>query len=87
MEFKMNETTKTLVRPPFEHAKLEAGILGKFFGTQNNASCNIAGITIFLLIISMFIVMAVNFSYGLSYLEKISPLIALSLGYLFGKNS
>jgi len=72
---------------PLEHAKLEAGWVGKFFGTGNNASTNIAGIILIGIIVSIIIIWLSDHSFLIPYCEKAIPVITLTLGYLFGKNA
>ena len=59
---------------------IDAGLLGKFFGNSSNAPTGIAGITILSLIIATPIFPDLR-------LEHSSPLIAISLGYLFGNKN
>ncbi|MDX7784868.1 hypothetical protein [Aeromonas caviae] len=68
---------------------LEAGFLGRFFGSKSSAPSNIAGLTILSLIFISLLGTAIKFD-GLetSELWKITtPMITLILGYLFGKNN
>ena len=59
---------------------IDIGVLGKIFGNSSNAPTNIAGTTIFILLI------ATLFSSALEW-EQSSPVITLVLGYLFGKKT
>jgi uncharacterized membrane protein HdeD (DUF308 family) len=75
---------ETLLRS--QQMVLEAGTLGKFFGSPQRAASSIACITIFLLtcsgVVSMFF--ACNISTA-EYWKIITPIITLALGYLFGR--
>ncbi len=66
--------------------ELEAGWLGKFFGSAHNAPVYIAGI------IAVFLVITGTFSFFIPAISTpgeiwkiIAPLISLALGYMFGK--
>jgi len=59
---------------------IDIGFLGKIFGNSSNAPTNIAGTTIFALLI------ATLFFPDLKW-EQSSPVITLALGYLFGKKT
>lgn len=80
------KSTELLLRS--KEMDLESGFLGKIFGAPTHSPANIAGLVIFLLIgtgiIITFIPASVNSS---DYWTKISPLITLALGYVFGKRS
>ena len=67
---------------------LEAGLIGKLFGTEKNAPINIVGVVAVLLLISGI--------YTLVYPTKIStldfwniiiPAVTMILGFIFGKNT
>jgi hypothetical protein len=69
---------------------LEAGWLGKIFGSSTNAPTIIAGFVVGILTLTI-IIMGVVFVPSklsfLEYLDKVLPLITLALGYLFGKST
>jgi hypothetical protein len=70
-----------------EHTRmtLEAGYLGKIFGSAANAPIYIAGIVIFLFSIICIIVLFVETRVpAADFLQVAIPLISLALGYLFG---
>ena len=68
---------------------IEAGILGKIFGNENNAPLNIAGfIACIAIIVGMVILFFPGDKLSISakeYWEIFAPIITLILGYLFGK--
>lgn len=65
---------------------LEAGFLGRCFGSRANAPMNIAGSLIFLLTISGIVVLFCSSSIPpADYWKIIVPIITLALGYVFGK--
>lgn len=72
---------------------VKAGWLGKFFGMNDRISLYIAGVTIFLMLISGIIFTFFSFFYSESFDNTIklwgviTPIITLSLGYIFGKGS
>lgn len=67
---------------------LEAGWVGKFFGSKTNAPTNIAGIFITLLLISGVVVLFFSSNIQpLEYWKTIIPLLTLAIGYLFGKGA
>jgi hypothetical protein len=67
---------------------LEAGCIGKFFGSKVNAPTNIAGIFIMFLLFSGISVLFFNTTIQAGeYWKIIVPLLTLALGYLFGKGS
>jgi hypothetical protein len=72
-----------------DYKKLEAGLLGKLFGTGDNAAKNIAGITIVALMgVFIYLVIKGIDNYTDTVKTFIVPVITLALGYLFGtKNS
>jgi hypothetical protein len=79
--------TPTQLKTSLEGKKIEAGLIGKYFGTGDNAKINITAISVLLLIIS-----AIFFSFffklpeAIEYWKTILPLVTLGLGYIWGKN-
>jgi hypothetical protein len=69
---------------------LEAGVLGKIFGSSMNAPTNIAGFVVGILTLTI-IVVGVLFMPSkisvLEYLDKMLPIMTRILGYLFGKST
>lgn len=63
----------------------EIGFLGKFFGAGDGVKMNIAGLTILLLL--AFGIFYTCFKTDFEIWKIISPIITLSLGYIFGKSS
>lgn len=86
MNINLNETPQKH-ETPLEHKRLEAGFFGKLFGTGINASNNIAGIILIGLLMFMIIVWFSDKDGSAEYLEKITPIMTLTLGYLFGKKT
>lgn len=67
---------------------LDAGILGRLFGTGSAAPSNIAGIAVLLLLGAGVATVFMDTKWPASEYWKIAgPIITLILGYLFGKNS
>jgi hypothetical protein len=67
---------------------LEAGLLGRLFGSSANAPIYIAGIVIFLFSIISIVVLFVDTKVpAADFLQIGIPLISLALGYLFGKST
>ena len=67
---------------------LEAGWLGKVFGSKVNAPTNIAGFILFLFFVSILIVLFLETRMeAVEYLKLVLPVITLVLGYLFGKST
>jgi len=64
--------------------KLEAGVIGKLFGTGNNAPKNIAGLVILILIVGGLVAYFLNGDAGALF-EIVIPIVTLGLGYLFGE--
>lgn len=79
--------TQTKFDKPLEQARLEAGLIGKLFGTDKNAPYNIAGTILIFFIIWAIIAWSLDKSNSIPLLEKIFPIITLTLGYLFGKKA
>ena len=67
---------------------LEAGWLGRCFGTSKNAPLNIAGLAILLLlgsgVATLFIQTAIP---AVDYWKIVVPLITLVMGFVFGRTS
>jgi hypothetical protein len=67
---------------------LEAGWLGKVFGSAANAPTNIAGFILFLFFISIIVVLFLEIRMeAVEYVKLVLPVITLVLGYLFGKST
>jgi hypothetical protein len=67
---------------------LESGWLGRAFGSRANAPTNIAGfVAVCLILAGVGMVGFVGWEHSSEFWKVISPLIALVLGFLFGKNS
>jgi hypothetical protein len=67
---------------------LEAGWLGKIFGSKENAPTNTAGSILFLFFVSILIVLFFETRMeAVEYLKLVLPVITLVLGYLFGKST
>lgn len=64
--------------------QLEAGVLGKFFGTGDNAAKNIAGTVILVLIVGGLVAYFWQKDGG-GLFQIVVPLVTLGLGYLFGE--
>lgn len=64
---------------------INAGFLGKFFGSGENAPVNTASFLIIVALLAGIITSALNTeTYAKDFWVIVSPLITLSLGYLFG---
>lgn len=60
---------------------LEAGVLGKLFGTSTNAPTNVAGVVSLLLVISgVGVLVTDHTAQAADYFKVVSPLITLALG-------
>jgi hypothetical protein len=67
---------------------LEAGWIGKCFGSRINAPLNIAGVFVMLLAVSGVAVLFTSCSIPASeYWKTIAPLMTMAMGYIFGKSS
>ena len=67
---------------------LEAGWLGKCFGSRANAPLNIAGLLVVLLVGSGILVLFLQSAIpSPEYWKVIVPLLTLVMGYVFGKGS
>lgn len=78
------EHTDYLLRS--QEMKLEAGILGVFFGSTQRAASSIAWIMIFILVCAGVLILFTSCAVQpLDYWKMVSPLITLALGYLFGR--
>lgn len=65
---------------------LDAGHLGKLFGSATNAPTNIAGFVVCLLVVIVCVVGFLKMPTA-EFVERVIPIITLALGYLFGKNT
>jgi len=69
-----------------QEMKLDAGVVGGFFGSTPRAASSIAWVMIFLLVCSGILILFISCSIPpVEYWKIISPLITLALGYLFGR--
>lgn len=67
---------------------LEAGWLGRCFGTSKNAPLNIAGLVVVLLVGAGLAVLFIQSALPAAEYWKIAvPLITLVMGFIFGKGS
>jgi hypothetical protein len=67
---------------------LEAGWLGKIFGSATNAPMNIAGVVLSAFILTIFLILLIHTRMEpVEYLKLVLPVITLVLGYLFGKST
>lgn len=79
---KPNKYTYTTI----QEKKLDVGLLGKLFGSHENAPTNIAGFLLFILILAGVIVLILKPSISaVDFWSTIVPVITLLCGYLFGK--
>jgi gamma-glutamyl phosphate reductase len=66
--------------------KVDVGVLGRIFGSRENAPTNIAGLLLFTLIIAGVIALLLKASISAAdFWDKIVPILTLLCGYLFGK--
>ncbi len=65
---------------------LEAGWLGKIFGSATYAPTNIAGFVVCLFVVIICVVGFLKMPTA-EFVERVIPIITLALGYLFGKNT
>jgi hypothetical protein len=91
------ETSHKIIDNTFAESKMnrELGALGRFFGSGKSIKLNIAGLFIFLLVITgiiytacIFFVSKIENTKAIGIIEFwgiITPLITLALGYIFGK--
>ncbi len=80
------DSTDALLR--LKELDLESGLLGKVFGAPSHSPGNIAGLLIFVLLISGIVITYIPASItATDFWTKIIPLITLALGYLFGKQA
>ena len=67
---------------------LDAGLLGKCFGSSTNAPTNIAGFVLIVVVLSIVLVpFRPSTQLTSEYLTKMVPVVTLGLGFLFGKVS
>lgn len=65
---------------------LEAGYLGKIFGSEKNAPLNIAGIVSIVLILAGVLIIYIPGGITcIEYWKTVVPILTMILGYLFGK--
>ncbi len=88
-EIKYNDdpdTSALLLRS--KEMDLESGYLGKFFGSPTHSPSNIAGLVVLMLITTgIFISFFSSSITPTEYWTIVVPIITLSLGYVFGKQS
>ncbi len=66
---------------------LQSGMLGRFFGAPGNATVNIGGLVV-LLVVAAGIVMTIKApDGGLEAWKVITPIVTMVLGFLFGKRA
>lgn len=85
LEPETSKTPKAVPGPSLKRFRLEMGVLGTLFGSRSQAAYNIAGIVIFSAFVLLGIVLFVDRSLFLPLTEALSTLVALALGYLFGR--
>lgn len=77
-------------RYTLERAKLDldAGLLGRLFGSAANAPTNIAGVVLCLFTVTSILLLFVNAAMpAAEFMQLVLPVITLVLGYLFGKRN
>ncbi|MBY0456177.1 MAG: hypothetical protein K2V38_02445 [Gemmataceae bacterium] len=70
-----------------ERMRFQFGWLARLIGGKDNAPNNIAFVIVTLLLVSGVVVNFVSPADRLEYWKVILPILTLTLGYLFGKNS
>lgn len=78
-----------------QEKKEERGLLGKLWGSKEHSSNNIVGLFLFMLFLAAVTYTAWLLSIGkadshsniIEFWKTLSPMMTLSLGYLFGKNN
>ena len=78
---------KTFIK--LKEMDLQAGYLGRLFGSQENAAINISGLVCLILLLLMGIAFFVYVEGGdaIDICKILAPIITLSLGSLFGRKS
>ena len=88
-----SKVNQNFIEKTFEENKIskEIGFLGNFFGSGESVKMNIAGLTIVILILFgiayTLLVYYFNKKSDFQIWNVLTPIITLSLGYIFGKNS
>jgi len=83
-----NDPTHTDYLLSVQKLNLEAGTLGKFFGSQPSAASSIAWVVVFLLVVSGILTLFFNCTISFTdYWKTVGPFITLLLGFLFGRKS
>jgi hypothetical protein len=75
-----------------EHTRmsLEAGWLGKIFGSKTNAPTNIAGFVVCFLTVTIVVIgllLVPSKIPAMDFLNMVIPIITFAMGYLFGKST
>lgn len=67
---------------------LEAGMIGRFFGTGSAAPTSIAGLTVTILLAAGVAIMFIETKFpAKEYWTIAAPIITLALGYVFGRKT
>ncbi len=66
---------------------LQSGALGQFFGAPGNASVNIGGLVVVLVVVAGIIMTLKASDGGQEAWKVITPIVTMVLGFLFGKRS
>ena len=85
-----NDRTQLIVASPDQYIlagkKVDLGLLGKLFGSRENAPANIVGLILILLVVAGVIALFSTTSIPAGdFWDKIVPIVTLICGYLFGK--
>ena len=81
---------KQVIQYNLNKHKMEAGILGKFFGTKNtgiHVAFTLCAFFLIIIIVDMFYCYCSNKSINLDLISLTSPFFTLALGYIFGKEN
>ena len=71
----------------FETTKMELGLIGKFFGSKEAASTNVAGTVLLILVMTIPLVCFWEPAkiVPIDYIKSVLPIIGTIMGYFFGK--